>query len=122
MIKWTYNSARNAGNSLASWIVSKPLIALLLILILILASAGISATVVRNRTLLEAEKLIKQEKKALEQREKQYKLEFDHKLQPIIRERNRLKRNLVALQGERKSIKAPESEDELVARFRALGY
>lgn len=119
-MKWKF--AQNAGSSLGSWIVSKPWVALSILLILILLATGISAKIVRDRTLLEAEKIIRMEKAALEAREEENQLKYKRDIQPILRERNQLRKRLADLRGEREAVKPPESENELVSRFRALGY
>lgn len=107
---------------MASWIATRPMFALIILIILLVLASGISAKIVRDKMLKEKEIEIRMEKKALEEREREYRQQHEAALRAVKLERDRLKARLGDLEKRREEIEPPKDVNELISRFRALGY
>jgi len=115
-------SVLSVANSLVSRLATNPMLVLIVLIILLALASGISAKITRDRMLKKMEVEIRMEKKALEERERELRKDYERSLKSIRAERDRLKGRLGELEGLREDLKPPESVNELISRFRALGY
>ena len=104
---------------MASWIVTRPILALIIVLLLILLASGASGYFVNQRAVAARIQALKDQ--ARENEEKMAKMEQEYLavVTPIIAEREALKKRLA---GAVKPRKPPKDDKELIERFRKLGY
>jgi cell division protein FtsL len=104
------------------WIATNPLHVLIIILVIIAASAMAMERHTRSKMLLERERILQEKQAAWDSREAVLRKKFSEELAPVLAERNELRSRLEAITKRRGKFVKPQTNEEIVSRFRELGY
>jgi|SRR3990172_530733 len=111
-------SVQRVVSSLVLWIASKPIFALIFLLVLILSTNAISGWYIHRKMNSEMVHQLKKQAEEYEKKSKEKEQEFQKIINPLIEERDALKKRLIKIVP----AKPPANETELIKRFKALGY
>ena len=112
-------TVKSAVSSLVSLIVSRPILALTLILLLVLMVSGASGYLVHQRAVAARIQALKDQAKDYEEKMEKLEKEYLAVVTPIVIERDALKKRLA---GAVKSRRPPKDDKEMIERFGKLGY
>jgi len=112
-------SVKNVASSLASLIATRPILALIVILTLLLLVSGASGYFINQRAMAEKIQALKDQARDYEGKMERMEKEYLAVVTPIIAEREALKKRLA---GAVKPRKPPKDDKEMIERFGKLGY
>jgi len=112
-------SVKRAASSWVTAIATRPMLALIIVLLLVLLASGVSGYFVSQSATKARIQALKDQAKEYEETMALREQEYQKKLGPIIAQRNALKKRIEA---GKIPAKPPKDEKELIERFGKLGY
>src|SRR4030042_6350257 len=112
-------TVKSAASALAGWIVTRPILALTVIMVLLLVVSGASGYLANQRAVAAKIQALKDQAKDYEEKMEKMEEEYLAVVTPIIAEREELKKRLT---GAAKPRKPPKDDKDMIERFRKLGY
>jgi len=109
---------KRAASSWVTAIATRPMLALIIVLLVVLLAIAATGYVVRQRTVASMIQQLKDQAASYEKTIQEREVRYLRQVGPLIAERDALKKRL----GKIKPLPAPANDKELIARFKTLGY